>query len=351
MNEYLKELAEKSVKIEKQLKSFYKNQQRLPKQNPYGREYFTFPKITKAEHLYPNIIVIKVTPACLGECAYCFRDKQITEELVAITDEDMDEIFDEYVPNYNYYEPDDILKIREILITGGEPFLLDWKFLKKLLIKAKKADIEFIRIGSRATSASPWLIKDDLIDMLKDYKPVTIIAHYNHVDELTKNSLEASEKILSAGITIKNQSVLLRGVNDSVKELFNLFWELTRNSIQPYRLNHCMPVGFDSLRTTVREGISLVKEVQSINGTLGHFHYNVITPLGGSPGFTENQIIDEKMGSEIIEIYRENPKPEIDINQIDPEAQYLKIRITSKTIWDPNIPKEVWYRDGKPNSK
>ena len=84
MNEYLRELAEKSVKVKRQLKFHYDNQQRLPKQNPYGREYFSFPKITKAEHLYPNIIVIKVTPACLGECAYCFRDKQITEELIEI---------------------------------------------------------------------------------------------------------------------------------------------------------------------------------------------------------------------------------------------------------------------------
>ena len=350
MNEYLRELAEKSAKVKRQLKFHYNNQQRLPKQNPYGREYFSFPKITKAEHLYPNIIVIKVTPACLGECAYCFRDKQITEELIEISDADMAEIFDEYVPNYNHYEPDDLLKIREILITGGEPFLLNWKFLRKLLKKAKEAGIEFIRIGSRAASASPWLVTDELVDMLKDYKPLTIIAHYNHVDELTKKSLEASEKILSAGITIKNQSVLLRGVNDSVEELCNLFWELTRNSIQPYRLNHCMSVGFETLRTTVREGISLVKEVQSINGTIGHFHYNVITPLGGSPGFTENQIIDEKMGSEVIEMNRENAKPEVDISKIDPDAQYLKIRITSKTIWDPNIPKEVWYRDGKPKS-
>lgn len=350
MNEYLRELAEKSVQVKRQLKFDYRDQRRMPKQNPYGREYFSFPKTTKAEHLYPNTIVIKVTPACLGECAYCFRDKQITEELIELSDTDMDKIFDEYVPNYNLYEKDPLLKIREILITGGEPFLLNREFLQKLLKKTKDSGIEFIRIGSRATSASPWLVKRELVDMLKDFNPLTIIAHYNHIDELTKASLEASDKILSAGITIKNQSVLLRGVNDSVEDLSNLFWELSRNSIQPYRLNHCMPVGFEALRTTVREGITLAKEVQSINGTIGHFHYNVITPLGGSPGFTENHILDEKMGSEVFEMNRENPKPEFDINMIDPDAPYLKVRITSKTVWDPNIPKEVWYRDGKPNS-
>jgi hypothetical protein len=51
----------------------------------------------------------------------------------------------------------------------------------------------------------------------------------------------------------------------------------------------------------------------------------------------------------LIDINSQNSKPEFDISTIDPEAQYLKIKITSKTIWDPNIPKEVWYRDG--NSK
>ena len=349
MNEYLRQLANKSKKIKRQLRFHYENHQRLPQQNPYGREYFSFPKTTKAEHLYPNTIVIKVTPACLGECAYCFRDKQITEELIEVTDSDIAQIFNEYVPNYNQYEPDNMLKIKEILITGGEPFLLNVKFLQNLLDKAKESGIEFIRIGSRAASASPWLVKNELVDMLKDYKPLTIIAHYNHSDELTKKSLEASDKILSAGIAIKNQSVLLRGVNDSAEELSELFWELSRNSIHPYRLNHCMSVGYEALRTTVREGIDLVEEVKNINGTIGHFHYNVITPLGGSPGFTENHIIDEKKGNELIDINSQNSKPEFDISTIDPEAQYLKIKITSKTIWDPNIPKEVWYRDG--NSK
>ncbi len=211
MNEYLRQLADKSKKVKRQLKFHYENQQQLPKQNPYGREYFSFPKTTKAEHLYPNTIVIKVTPACLGECAYCFRDKQITEELIEVTNSDLNQIFNEYVPNYNQYESDKMLKIKEILITGGEPLLLNTNYLKKLLDKVKEAGIEFIRIGSRAASASPWLVKDEVVDMLKDYKPLTIIAHYNHFDELTKKSLEASDKILSAGITIKNQSVLLRG--------------------------------------------------------------------------------------------------------------------------------------------
>jgi len=351
MNEYLRQLAKKSKKIRRQLRYNYENDQRLPQQNPYGREYFSFPKTTKAEHLYPNTIVIKVTPACLGECAYCFRDKQITEELIEVNNSDLDQIFNEYVPNYNQYEPDNMLKIKEILITGGEPFLLNLKFLQNLLDKVKDTGIEFIRIGSRAASASPWLVTDELVNMLKDYKPLTIIAHYNHSDELTKSSLEASDKIQSAGLAIKNQSVLLRGVNDSTEELSELFWKLSKNSIQPYRLNHCMSVGYDALRTTVREGINLVEEVQSINGTIGHFHYNVITPLGGSPGFSENNIIDEKMGIELIATNRNNSNPELNISTIDPDAQYLKIKITSKTIWDPNIPKEVWYRDGKPKAK
>ena len=102
MNEYLRELAKKSIKVKRQLKFHYDNQQRLPKQNPYGREFFSFPKITKAEHLYPNIIVVKVTPACLGECAYCFRDKQITEELIEINDEDMVIIRDILFKNFNH---------------------------------------------------------------------------------------------------------------------------------------------------------------------------------------------------------------------------------------------------------
>lgn len=349
MNSYLRELSEKSKKVRRQVKFYYSNHNPLPKQNPYGRNFFTIPQTINAEHMYPNIIVVKVTPACLGDCAFCFRQKQRTEELNEITPEDM-KIINQYVQNYNSGQEHDLMKIKEILITGGEPFLLNIRVLRKLLESVKNVGIEFIRIGSRATTISPWLIQNELINMLNDYKPLTIIAHYNHVDELTKESLEASEKILSAGITIKNQSVLLRGVNDRVEELCNLHWKLSRNSILPYRLNHCTPVGFEQLRTTVREGIALVKEVQSMSGAIGHFHFNVITPLGIAPGFTESHILDEKKGAELIEMYKRNPEPFFDLEKINPDAQYLKIHITSRTIKDPNIPKEAWYRDGIPTS-
>jgi len=348
MNSYLKELAVKSIKVRRQLAISYGNQRRLPEQNPYGRNHFTIPQTTKAEHLYPNIILLKVTPACLGECAFCFRQKQRAEELREITKQELDGIFDGYVQNYNLCQKEDLMKIREILITGGEPFLSSVKFLEKILEKSKNLGINLIRIGSRAISASPWLINRDLVAMLKNFSPLTIVAHFNHADELTKESLVASERVLSAGITIKNQSVLLRGVNDSVDELCNLNWELLRNSIQPYRLNHCMPVGYESLRTTVKEGIDLVANVQSMGGSIGHFHYNVITPFGSSPGFNKFQILDEKKGADLLKTFRQNPQPFLDISAINRSARYLKIEITSKTIKDSYIPKETWYRDGEP---
>jgi KamA family protein len=348
MNAYLRRLGNKSEKVRRQLSIHYCNPDHLPKQNPYGRNYFTIPQNIKAEHLYPTILLIKITPVCLGECAFCFREKQRIDELDEITDKDMVQIFDEYIKDYNDHQTDNLSKIKEILITGGDPFLLNLNVLEKLLIKAKKTGIEFIRIGSRATSASPWLITKELISMLINYKPLTIVAHYNHVDELTKDSLEASDKLLTAGIIIKNQSVLLRKVNDSIEDLYNLHWELARYSIQPYRLNHCMPVGYEQLRTTVREGIDLVREIQGMNGSIGHFHYTVITPFGGSPGFTENHIVDEKKGGELIEMNLGGLDPFIDTGKIDPHANYLKIRVTSKTIKDSWIPKEAWYQDGMP---
>ena len=323
MNNYLRELAEKSEKVRRQVRFYYSNYNHLPKQNPYGRNFFAIPKTINAEHMYPNIIVVKVTPACLGDCAFCFRQKQRTEELNEITPEGMN-IINQYVQNYNSGPEQDLMKIKEVLITGGEPFLLSIRVLRKLLESVKNAGIEFIRIGSRATAISPWLIKNELINVLNDYKPLTIIAHYNHVDELTKESLEASEKILSTGITIKNQSVLLRGVNDRVEELCDLHWKLSKNSILPYRLNHCTPVGFEQLRTTVREGIALVKEVQSMGGTIGHFHYNVITPLGIAPGFTESHILDEKKGAELIEMYKRNPEPFFDLEKIQSRCPIFK---------------------------
>jgi L-lysine 2,3-aminomutase len=270
----------------------------------------------------------------------------MNDELETITEKEIDAIFGKYVPEYNSSQKGYMTKIREVLITGGDPLLLGMDLLENMLKRAKDAGIEHIRIGSRASSVSPQLVTDGLVDMLAQYKPLTIIAHYNHPDELTKESLNASDRFLDAGIRVKEHGVLLRGVNDDVETLYRLFSELVSHGIQPYRLMHCMSIGYEQLRTTVREGMSIARELRSMRGSVGHFDYSIVTPLGKIVGVTEEHILDEKTGQALIDEHRDSPQGILP-NRIAPEATYLKLAITSRTIKDGSIPKQVWYRDGR----
>jgi len=277
MSSYLEQLAQQSEAVRRQLFSSYEKGDFLPKTNIYGRDFFTIPQTTKAEHMYPDIILVKTTGACPARCAFCFRDHEMVDELSQISDDEVDRIF-EYVDGYNFQQKGFETKIKEILITGGDPFLLQREKLERLLKKSKDHGISMIRLGSRSTSVAPHLVDSALVDMLSDYKPMIVASHYNHVDELTSESLAASGKLLNAGIRIKNQSVTLRGTNDSTEELYKLFWNLSQNGIEPYRIYHCAPVGPVQLRPNLRQSIELTRQIRSMSGTTGHFDLAVITP-------------------------------------------------------------------------
>jgi len=336
MTNYLRGLVERSDGVRRQYRGSFKETFGLPLMNPYGRDFFSISQTSKAEHMYPDVLLLKSTDRCGGECAHCFRQYERNSELEDITPEEISRVFGEYVPTYNEQHGD---KIREVLVTGGDPLMLPQDLLENILRSAKDSGIEFIRIGSRSSSVTPHLVTDNLLTMLRNYQPLIMVGHYNHVDELTRESLETSERILNAGIRMKNQSVLLRGVNDDVDGLGSLFWELNKNGIQPYRLYHCMPVGYEELRTTVREGIELTRKLQEVGGTIGHFDFSILTPFGKVVAPTEDHILDEKQGNELV---GEFPEKKLLL-----DARYLKLRVTSKTTKDDEIPKEAWYMDGR----
>ena len=338
MNLYLSRLAQEKKGVRDQLTCNYLGETPLPAAHPYGKDNFTISQSTRAEHMYPDVILVKTTNRCLDECAYCFRCFEKTTDPGDITPAEIRAIFGEYVPHYNSRST---TKIREVVITGGDPFILPIGLFEDVLIGAKTAGIELIRIHTRVTSFYPRLVTDKHVRMLGNYRPMIIAAQYNHADELTRESLGASEKLLNARIRMKSQSVLLRGVNDDHGTLDSLFWNLNMNDIQPYRLYHDMPVGLERFRTTVREGIELARRLKSTSGTLGHWEFSISTLLGNVVAPTEADILDEKLGADIVGI----------VNwKVDPNANYVKLRVTSTTTKEGKIPKEVWYQDGKPKS-
>ena len=106
-------------------------------------------------------------------------------------------------------------EIRDVLLSGGDPLMLEDDKLETLLSAIRDIPhVEIIRIGTRMPVVLPYRITDNLVNMLKKYHPVFLNTHFNHPRELTSVSRKALAKLADAGVVLGNQSVLLAAVND-----------------------------------------------------------------------------------------------------------------------------------------
>lgn len=100
-------------------------------------------------------------------------------------------------------------------------------------------------------------------------KQVCLHTHINHANEITWITRLAANKLFKHGVIVRNQSVLLKGVNNSFSALSDLIKGLSDINIQPYYVYQCdMVQGIEDLRTPLKEIIDLDKEIR---GTLSGF--------------------------------------------------------------------------------
>jgi len=159
--------------------------------------------------------------------------------------------------------------LREVIVSGGDPLLLpdgllDW-FLGAL---RAIPHVEVLRIGSRVPVTLPMRITPKICAMLKRHRPLWFNTQFNHASEITEESSRACEMLLSAGIPVGNQSVLLRGINDDYESMRDLLYGLERISVRPYYLFQCDPVrGTDHLRAEIWTGMEIMEKLwRNISG-------------------------------------------------------------------------------------
>jgi lysine 2,3-aminomutase len=99
--------------------------------------------------------------------------------------------------------------------------------------------------------------------MLKKYHPIWLNTHFNHAQEITPDSIAACARMANAGIPLGNQSVLLRGVNDSVQMMKDLVHNLVKIRIRPYYIYQCdLSMGLEHFRTPVSKGIEIMENLR-----------------------------------------------------------------------------------------
>jgi lysine 2,3-aminomutase len=202
-------------------------------------------------HKYPDRVLFLVVDRCGIYCRHCNRRRLVGGDEPPTT-ADLEAGLD-----YIARTP----RIRDVLLSGGDPLLLSTRRLAYLLGRLRAIrHVETLRIGTRLPVVCPMRIDGELTAALRAHHPLFINTHFNHVKELTADARAACERLVDAGIPVGNQTVLLRGVNSSIRSLRALMRGLVRSRVRPYYLFQGDTVlGTDHLRTPVDTAMELYR--------------------------------------------------------------------------------------------
>jgi len=173
--------------------------------------------------------------------------------------------------------------VRDVLLSGGDPFLLPDDYLDWILSEVRAIPhVEIIRIGTRTPVVLPYRITDKLVRMLQKHHPLWVNTHFNHPREMTRSAREALAKLADAGIPLGNQSVLLAGVNDCPRIMKELVHRLVKNRVRPYYMYQCdLSEGLSHFRTPVGKGIEIIESLIGHTSGLCVPTYVIDAPGGG----------------------------------------------------------------------
>lgn len=244
--------------------------------DPMGEEYTSpAPCITRR---YPNRLIINVTSACASFCRHCQRRRLIGET---------DNVQDSSHLNEAIAYIRENREIRDVLITGGDPFMLRDEVLEGIISRIRDIPhVEIIRVGTRTPAAMPQRITDDLVNMLKKYHPLYVNIQFDHPRELTPEAVEACRKMADAGIPLGNQMVLLNGVNNDKHVVMLLNELLVKARVRPYYIFHPKQVkGTRHFGCSIEEGLAIMDYLRGRSSGLSIPQYIINAPggLGKTP--------------------------------------------------------------------
>jgi lysine 2,3-aminomutase len=184
-------------------------------------------------HRYENRVLFTPTTICPVLCRYCFRKNELSAN---------DEIFQQKFQEAKKYLEENA-EINEIIFTGGDPFILSNEKLAFYLQELSEvSSLKYVRFHTRTPIILPSRIDEGLIAILQSaqamFKRAMVMIHINHISELTSDVIEAIELLTEHHIEVFTQTVLLKGINDTTEDLYQLFSLLADLKVQPYYLHH-----------------------------------------------------------------------------------------------------------------
>lgn len=248
-------------------------------------------------HRYPDRVLFLVTDRCASYCRYCTRSRVVS----GVGEQHLET---QWEPAFKYLE--EHTEVRDVLLSGGDPLLFSDARLDKILTRLRSIPhIQFVRIGSRIPIFLPQRITPELCAMLKKHHPLFISIHSNHPRELTSEVRDGLGRLADAGIPMGNQSVMLRGINDSVDVQKALVHKLLMCRVRPYYLYQCDLInGSAHLRTSVAEGVAVIEGLRGHTTGYAIPQYVIDGPGGGGKiPINPNYVVDSTPGSVTLRNY------------------------------------------------
>ena len=243
-------------------------------------------------HRYPDKVLFLTTSTCPVYCRFCTRSYSIGTNTEGVKNKV------KFIPGksrfekiYQYIEKHG--EIEDVVVSGGDTYLLPGHVLLELGKRLLSIDhVRRIRCATKGLSAMPMKILTDhkwfesvatLSRVARDMsKSFAIHTHINHPSEITYVTKDAADKLFKANIHVRNQCVLLHGINDNFQTMHELIKYLAYINIQPYYVYlHDMVAGAEEFRTTLDSAIELEKELRGSTAGFNMPQFIVDLPYGG----------------------------------------------------------------------
>ncbi len=216
------------------------------------------------QHKYKDTALFLIAPTCLGFCRFCFRKRLFIKE----KDVSGKDILLDLEQAFRYIEEHP--EINNVLLTGGDPLVLPTEKLEEVIARLRQIPhVKIIRIGTKSLAYYPQRVLEDpdFLKMIEKYslpdRRIYIMNDFNHPREISRETIEAVDKLIKAGAILTNQTPLLRGVNDNPSTLRELFEKLSFIGIPPYYVFINRPVkGNKAFAIPVEEALTIFEQAK-----------------------------------------------------------------------------------------
>ncbi|MBF0259958.1 MAG: KamA family radical SAM protein [Desulfamplus sp.] len=225
-------------------------------------------------HRYPDRVLFLLLDFCSTYCRYCTRSRVVGHGSILPGRSRLERAI-EYISRTP--------TIRDVLLSGGDPLTLSDDRLEWVISRLRAIPhVEIIRIGTKVPAVLPQRITPKLVKMLHRYHPLWMSLHFIHPDECTPETNRACNMLADAGIPLGSQTVLLKGINDSVETMTQLMHQLMMMRVRPYYLYQCDPItGSGHFRTSVEKGLEIIRGMRGFTTGYSVPTYVVDAPRGG----------------------------------------------------------------------